>query len=66
MNDNGISVSVEELTKRFGDFTAVDGISFAARRGGSIALIAARARSRGKIPHGLLLINNSRGAAGSE
>jgi len=33
MNDNGISVSVEELTKRFGDFTAVDGISFAARRG---------------------------------
>src|SRR5208282_6918998 len=33
MNGNAISVSVEELTKRFGSFTAVDGISFAARRG---------------------------------
>src|SRR5208282_4640835 len=33
MNGNAISVSVEELTKRFGSFTAVDRISFAARRG---------------------------------
>jgi ABC-2 type transport system ATP-binding protein len=33
MNDHGISVSVENLTKRFGDFTAVDGISLEARRG---------------------------------
>ena len=30
---NGYSVSVEQLTKRFGDFTAVDAISLAARRG---------------------------------
>ena len=30
---NGISVSVEQLTKRFGNFTAVDAISFEARRG---------------------------------
>ncbi len=30
---NGISVSVEQLTKRFGDFTAVDAISLEARRG---------------------------------
>ena len=33
MNDNGISVTVENLTKRFGGFTAVDGISLDARRG---------------------------------
>jgi ABC-2 type transport system ATP-binding protein len=33
MKQNGYSVTVEKLTKRFGDFTAVDAISFAARRG---------------------------------
>jgi len=32
-NQNGFSVSVEQLTKRFGDFTAVDAITFSARRG---------------------------------
>jgi len=33
MNANGNSVVVEELVKRFGDFTAVDEISFQTRRG---------------------------------
>lgn len=33
MNANGNSVVVERLVKRFGDFTAVDGVSFTARRG---------------------------------
>ena len=32
-NGNGLSVSVEQLTKRFGHFTAVDAITFSARRG---------------------------------
>jgi ABC-2 type transport system ATP-binding protein len=32
-NDNDFSVTVDRLTKRFGDFTAVDAITFAARRG---------------------------------
>jgi ABC-2 type transport system ATP-binding protein len=31
--DNEITVQVEGLTKRFGDFTAVDGVSFRVRRG---------------------------------
>jgi ABC-2 type transport system ATP-binding protein len=33
MNGNGDSVVVENLVKRFGDFTAVDGVSFATRQG---------------------------------
>ena len=33
MNGNDYAVTVEKLTKRFGKFTAVDGISFATRRG---------------------------------
>ena len=33
MNTNGASVVVEKLVKRFGDFTAVDRISFETRRG---------------------------------
>jgi ABC-2 type transport system ATP-binding protein len=33
MNDNAISVVVENLTKRFGDFAAVDNITFQAHRG---------------------------------
>jgi ABC-2 type transport system ATP-binding protein len=33
MNSNGYAVTVEKLTKRFGKFTAVDGISFETRRG---------------------------------
>jgi len=32
-SENDVSVTVEQLTKRFGDFTAVDAITFAARRG---------------------------------
>lgn len=31
--DNDIAISVNELTKRFGDFTAVDNISFEVRKG---------------------------------
>jgi ABC-2 type transport system ATP-binding protein len=31
--ENGIAVKVEGLTKRFGDFTAVDGVSFQVRHG---------------------------------
>ncbi|HUJ41555.1 MAG TPA: ABC transporter ATP-binding protein [Candidatus Acidoferrales bacterium] len=33
MNGNGYAVTVEKLTKRFGKFTAVNGISFETRRG---------------------------------
>lgn len=33
MSEHDFSVTVEQLTKRFGDFTAVDAISFAARQG---------------------------------
>jgi drug efflux transport system ATP-binding protein len=33
MNSNGYSVEVENLVKKFGDFTAVDGISFQTRTG---------------------------------
>jgi ABC-2 type transport system ATP-binding protein len=33
MNESGISVVVENLVKRFGDFTAVDHLSFETRRG---------------------------------
>jgi len=33
MNDNGSSVVVEELVKRFGDFTAVDHINLSVRKG---------------------------------
>jgi ABC-2 type transport system ATP-binding protein len=33
MNESGISVAVEDLVKRFGDFTAVDRVSFETRRG---------------------------------
>ncbi len=33
MNKSGISVAVEDLVKRFGDFTAVDRVSFETRRG---------------------------------
>jgi ABC-2 type transport system ATP-binding protein len=33
VNTNGNSVVVERLVKRFGDFTAVDGVSFTTRRG---------------------------------
>ena len=33
MNGNGFAVTVEKLTKRFGKFTAVNGISFETRRG---------------------------------
>jgi ABC-2 type transport system ATP-binding protein len=33
MNGNDYAVTVEKLTKRFGKFTAVDGISFETRRG---------------------------------
>jgi ABC-2 type transport system ATP-binding protein len=33
VSEHDFSVTVEQLTKRFGDFTAVDAISFAARQG---------------------------------
>ncbi|MFH0883136.1 MAG: ATP-binding cassette domain-containing protein [bacterium] len=33
MNGNGWAVEAKQLTRRFGDFTAVDGISFQVRRG---------------------------------
>jgi ABC-2 type transport system ATP-binding protein len=33
MNDNGSSVVIEELVKRFGDFTAVDRINLSVRKG---------------------------------
>ncbi len=37
--ENNLSINVEKLTKKFGDFTAVDGISFSIKRGETFAFI---------------------------
>jgi ABC-2 type transport system ATP-binding protein len=60
-----ISVEVEELTRRFGSFTAVDGISFQVRDGEIFGFLGANGAGKTttiKILCGLLLPSSGRGS----
>jgi ABC-type multidrug transport system ATPase subunit len=39
MNDSSLAIEVKNLTKKFGDFTAVDNISFSVEHGHIFALL---------------------------
>jgi ABC-2 type transport system ATP-binding protein len=64
VNGNGFSVTVEKLTKRFGDFTAVDGISFETRRGEVFGFLGPNGAGKSttiRILCGLLIPTSGRG-----
>jgi len=64
MKGNGISVRVENLTKRFGDFTAVDGISLEARGGEVFGFLGPNGAGKSttiRILCGLLVPTSGRG-----
>jgi ABC-2 type transport system ATP-binding protein len=66
-NDGGYSVEVKELTKRFGDFAAVDRISFAVRRGEIFGLLGANGAGKTttiRMLTGLLLPTSGEGSVG--
>jgi len=64
VSGNGFSVTVEKLTKRFGDFTAVDGISFETRRGEVFGFLGPNGAGKSttiRILCGLLIPTSGRG-----
>ncbi len=66
-NNGEYSVQVEELTKRFGDFAAVDRVSFAVRRGEIFGLLGANGAGKTttiRMLTGLLRPTSGEGAVG--
>lgn len=64
---NDIAVSVEKLTKKFGDFTAVNGIDFSVKRGEIFGFLGPNGAGKTttiKMLCGLLLPTRGRGSVG--
>ena len=67
MNENGIAVEVENLVKRFGDFTAVDDISFQIKKGEVFGFLGPNGAGKTttiKILCGLLTPTSGKGRVG--